>query len=200
MSVAVRRALYGKMAGDSTLVGYLGTPPSGYSKSIYYQVAPDGAQFPFIVFSKQASTPRYAFGARAYDTDVWLIKGVIRSSGPGGDSPDAVQTGAAADAHRHGAAADAAVNGAPDIRATHLDVRARHAAIDLQLARGQFAAPRSVGSQALQHGGWSAVGLLRGRHTQSARRPRGRVGVPRLDGRCQAGSHLRAARRAWRPH
>lgn len=88
MSVAVRRALYGKMAGDSTLVGYLGTPPSGYSKSIYYQVAPDGAQFPFIVFSKQASTPRYAIGARAYDTDVWLIKGVIRSSGPGGDSPD----------------------------------------------------------------------------------------------------------------
>lgn len=108
--------------------------------------------------------------------------------------------GAAADAVRHGAAADAAVNGAPDIRATHLDVRARHAAIDLQLARGQLAAPRSVGSQALQHGGWSAVGLLRGRHTQSARRPRGRVGVPRLDGRCQAGSHLRAARRAWRPH
>lgn len=29
----------------------------------------------------------------------------------------------------------------PDIRATHLDVRARHAAIDLQLARGQLAAP-----------------------------------------------------------
>lgn len=88
MSVAVRRALYGKMSGDATLTGMLGTPPSGYSKAIYYQAAPKGAGFPYIVFNKQASTPRYAIGARAYDNEVWLIKAVIRSSGPGGDSPD----------------------------------------------------------------------------------------------------------------
>lgn len=89
MSVAVRRALYGKMSGDATLTAMLGSPPSGYSKAIYYQAAPDGAEFPYIVFNKQASTPRYAIGARAYDDDVWLVKAVIRSSGPGGDSPDA---------------------------------------------------------------------------------------------------------------
>lgn len=79
MSVAVRRALYGKMAGDSTLNALLGTPPTGYSKSIYYQQAPQGAQFPYVVFSKQAGTPRYGLGARAYDNDIWLIKAVDRN-------------------------------------------------------------------------------------------------------------------------
>lgn len=88
MSVAVRRALYGKMAADVTLVALLGPPPSGFSKGIYYQAAPDGAEPPYIIFNKQSGTPRYAIGERAYDDDVWLIKGVIRSSGPGGDSPD----------------------------------------------------------------------------------------------------------------
>lgn len=88
MSIAIRRALYGKMSGDATLTAMLGSPPSGYSRAIYYQAAPDGAEFPYIVFNKQASTPRYAIGARAYDNEVWLIKAVIRSSGPGGDSPD----------------------------------------------------------------------------------------------------------------
>lgn len=88
MSVAVRRALYGKMAADVTLTGMLGPAPSGFAKSIYYQAAPDGAEFPYIIFNKQSGTPRYAIGERAYDDDVWLIKGVIRSSGPGGDSPD----------------------------------------------------------------------------------------------------------------
>jgi hypothetical protein len=43
MSTAVRRALYGKLAGDTTLNALLGTPATGYSKSIYHQEAPDGA-------------------------------------------------------------------------------------------------------------------------------------------------------------
>jgi hypothetical protein len=33
MSTAVRRALYGKLAGDTTLNNLLGTPATNYSKS-----------------------------------------------------------------------------------------------------------------------------------------------------------------------
>jgi hypothetical protein len=72
--------LYGKLAGDSTLNALLGTPPAGYSKSIYYQLAPQNAPFPYVIFNKQAGTPRYALGDRAYDNDVWLIKGVDRNT------------------------------------------------------------------------------------------------------------------------
>lgn len=79
MSVATRRALYGKMAGDSTLTGLLHSPPAGYTKSIFYEQAPAGAQFPYIIFTKQAGTPRYALANRAFDNDVWLIKGVDRA-------------------------------------------------------------------------------------------------------------------------
>lgn len=84
MSVAVRRSLYGKMSGDSTLTAMLGTPASGYAKSIYYEQAPQGAQFPYIIFTKQSGTPSYALSARTYDNEMWLIKAVDRS-----DSADA---------------------------------------------------------------------------------------------------------------
>ena len=90
MSVAIRRALYGKMAGDTTLVAMLGTPPTGYSKSIFHQQAPSGGEFPYIIFQKQSGTPRYAIGARAYDSDLWLVKGVDRPSGPRDNTADRV--------------------------------------------------------------------------------------------------------------
>lgn len=81
MSTATRRALYGKLAGDSTLNALLGTPASGYSKSIYFQQAPQGATHPFVIFAKQAGTPREAMGdPSALETDVWLAKGVDRST------------------------------------------------------------------------------------------------------------------------
>lgn len=78
MSVATRRAIYGKMVGDSTLTGMLGAPAAGYSQNVYYQQAPDGAKFPYIIFSKQAGTPTYTFqtGQAAFDAEVWLVKGV----------------------------------------------------------------------------------------------------------------------------
>lgn len=81
MSTATRRALYGRLAGDTTLNNLLGTPPAGYSKSIYYQQAPASARFPFVILNKQAGNPTEAFGApAAMDTDMWLIKAVDRSS------------------------------------------------------------------------------------------------------------------------
>lgn len=81
MSTPVRRALYGRLAGDTTLNNLLGTPASGYSKSIYHQQAPPGAAFPFVIFSKSSGIPTEAFGdPDALDTDVWLVKAVDKDT------------------------------------------------------------------------------------------------------------------------
>jgi len=90
MSREVRRALYGKLAGDTilngggTVVSMLGGTVAGYGKSIYHDSAPSAAQFPFIVMNKQVGTPTYAFGdlqatagtAAVFDSDIWMIKAV----------------------------------------------------------------------------------------------------------------------------
>lgn len=80
MSVVIRRAIYGKLAGDTTLTNLLHSPPAGFSQSIYHQIAPEGALFPFVIFAKQSGTPRYALGAKAFDDELWLVKGVDRST------------------------------------------------------------------------------------------------------------------------
>lgn len=81
MSTPVRRALYGKLAGDSTLNTILGAPAPGYSKAIYHQQAPASASYPFVVFQKQAGNPTEAFAdPSALDTDVWLVKAIDRST------------------------------------------------------------------------------------------------------------------------
>ena len=85
MSLVIRRALYGKMAGDSALTSQLGSAASGYSQNVYYQQAPAGASYPLVIFSKQSGTPTYAMTA-SFDEEVWLIKGVDRNT-----SPDAVE-------------------------------------------------------------------------------------------------------------
>ncbi len=80
MSVAIRRALYGKLAGDTTLNAMLGSPAPGWTKSIYYQVAPPQASFPYVILDKGASTPTYTLADNAIDTDVWTVKGVDRNT------------------------------------------------------------------------------------------------------------------------
>lgn len=90
MSTPVRRALYGRMAGDTTLNNLLGTPASGYSKAIYHQQAPAGADYPVVVFQKQAGNPTEAFGApSAFENDVWLVKAVDESTSA--DDAEAIQ-------------------------------------------------------------------------------------------------------------
>lgn len=90
MSTPVRRALYGKLAGDTTLNNLLGTPVSGYSKAIYHQQAPAGAAYPLIVFQKQAGNPTEAFGLpSAFENDVWLVKAIDKNSSA--DTAEAVQ-------------------------------------------------------------------------------------------------------------
>lgn len=81
MSTAVRRALYGKLSGDTTLNNILATPPPGWSKSIYYQVAPEAAPFPFVTINKQSAIPTEAFGdPSALENNIWLIKVIDRDS------------------------------------------------------------------------------------------------------------------------
>jgi len=81
VSTAIRRALYGKLAGDSTLTTSLGVAAPGYTQAIYHEVAPEGAQFPYLIFQKQAGTPTGTFGVpSAMENDVWLVKAVDRST------------------------------------------------------------------------------------------------------------------------
>lgn len=82
MSVAIRRGIYGKLAGDTTLNNLLGAPAPGYSKSIYYEVAPEGADFPYVIFSKSSGIPTYSMtgGTADPNTEVWMAKGVDRAT------------------------------------------------------------------------------------------------------------------------
>jgi hypothetical protein len=81
MSTAIRRALYGRLASDTTLNNSLATPPNGYSKSIYYQQAPATASYPFVVFQKQSGVPSESFGdPSALENDIWLVKAVDRAT------------------------------------------------------------------------------------------------------------------------
>lgn len=81
MSTPVRRALYGKMAGDTTLTNLLGSAAPGYSKAIYHQQAPATASFPCVVFSKSSGVPIEAFGdPSAFENDIWQIKAIDRNT------------------------------------------------------------------------------------------------------------------------
>ncbi len=78
---AVRRALYGKLSGDSTLTALLATAPAGFAQSIYYQQAPQSAAFPYVIFQKQDGRPTEAFDdPEAFENTIWLVKGVDRSA------------------------------------------------------------------------------------------------------------------------
>jgi hypothetical protein len=91
MSTPVRRAIYGNLAGDSTLNNLLGTPAPGRAKSIYYQQALQGAHFPFVIMSKQSGFPTEAFGdPSAMENDVWLVKGIGRDSDDGIDTVESI--------------------------------------------------------------------------------------------------------------
>lgn len=77
---AVQKAIYGRMAGDSTLTSQLGARPAAYGtgQSIWYQQAPEEAGYPFVIFERQSATPIDALkkGAAVVENEVWLIKAV----------------------------------------------------------------------------------------------------------------------------
>lgn len=94
MSTPIRRALYGRLSGDTTLTGMLGTPAANYSQSIYYGQAPEKAGFPYVIFNKQSGVPTDTFtDAGAFETDVWLVKGIDRGQErlPSADNVEQIQ-------------------------------------------------------------------------------------------------------------
>jgi hypothetical protein len=89
VSTAIRRAVYGKLSGDTTLNNLLGAPPAGYSKSIYDGIAPKDAQFPYVIINLQSDVDEEAMNdPAAYTEHTWLIKGVDQSTS--GDAADAI--------------------------------------------------------------------------------------------------------------
>lgn len=81
MSTAIRRAIYGRLAGDTTLNNLLGPPPAGYAKSIFHSEAPANASYPFVIFNKQSGVPTEAMGdPSALENDIWLLKAVDRNN------------------------------------------------------------------------------------------------------------------------
>lgn len=85
---AIRTAIYTQLAGTSAVTALLSSPTA-----IYHRVAPADAQAPFVIFTKQAGTPRWAMAGDPLDTDLWLIKGVCT----GGSSSAAESIAAAVD-------------------------------------------------------------------------------------------------------
>jgi hypothetical protein len=81
VSTPARRAIYGRLAGDTTLNNLLGAPAAGYSKAIYHNSAPQDRNFPYVLFSKQSGVPTEAFtDPSAYETDIWLVKAVDKNT------------------------------------------------------------------------------------------------------------------------
>jgi hypothetical protein len=73
---AVEAGLYTKLTGDATLTALL----SGGTASVFYGVAPDGADPPYLVFNEQTDTPDYTFTQKARDNLLYQVKGI--TSGP----------------------------------------------------------------------------------------------------------------------
>lgn len=95
MTTTAKRGIYGKLAGDTTLNNLLATPPSGYSKSIFYEAAPDSAGYPFVLMNKQDGRPTETFGdPSAFETDIWMVKAIDR--GASADVAESVQARLAA--------------------------------------------------------------------------------------------------------
>lgn len=68
---AVDKGLYAALTGDSTLTGLL----SG-TAAIYQGRAPDGAQTPYIVYSKVTGRPSFTFTQKAWDEPLYAVKAV----------------------------------------------------------------------------------------------------------------------------
>lgn len=68
----VRQALYELLAGDSSITDLLSGPGA-----IYHERAPQTAETPFIIFSKQSGRPAWTF-RKPLNFEYWLVKGVDR--------------------------------------------------------------------------------------------------------------------------
>lgn len=91
----IKRALYGKLAGDGTLTAMLGAAPSNYAQAIYNEVAPEGFAFPYVIFNKQSGMPVFTFADQhppsgtgtgpttigsSYETELWQFRAIDKGT------------------------------------------------------------------------------------------------------------------------
>jgi hypothetical protein len=74
-SKAVRQALYQKL-NVSSVTNLLG----GGSASLVHAVANPQATFPLCVFQEQSARSVLRMGGNAFDSQLWLVKGVVRAT------------------------------------------------------------------------------------------------------------------------
>jgi hypothetical protein len=72
--VSVRTALYATLTADTGLTRLLASP-----ESVFHQVAPLDARFPYVIFAKQTGRPTWAFDGRLYG-ELWLVKAVCEGA------------------------------------------------------------------------------------------------------------------------
>lgn len=84
---AVRQALYEKLNTSSVT-----TPLATGSASLFHAVAPSSAAYPLVIFNKQAGTPTHQMGGSHYDSQIWLVKAIVKggSSSAGEDIAKAI--------------------------------------------------------------------------------------------------------------
>lgn len=82
----VRQAIYQHLTGSAPLAALA-------SGGVHYAVAPQGTNFPFVVFSEHLSKPETTLGSYEQDNAVWLIKALAKnsSSKSGAESADEIR-------------------------------------------------------------------------------------------------------------
>ena len=72
---ALEAAIFTKLAADSTLTGYLG------GTAIYNGIAPQGASYPYVIFSATSEIDNYTLAAEASQEFLYTVKAVTKSPG-----------------------------------------------------------------------------------------------------------------------
>ena len=72
---AIRQAIYQKLNVSSvtTLLG------SG-SASLVHEIAPPSATYPLCLFARQSDVSTLRFGGNAFDSQIWQVKGIVRTT------------------------------------------------------------------------------------------------------------------------
>jgi hypothetical protein len=70
---AIRTALYQKL-NTASVTSLLA---SG-SASLFHEIAPGTAAYPLVIFGKQSGVATKRFGGNALDSQLWLVKGIVR--------------------------------------------------------------------------------------------------------------------------
>jgi hypothetical protein len=72
---AIRAALYTKL-NVASVTSQLG---SG-SASLVHEVAPPTAAYPICLFGRQSDVSRLRMGGNAFDSQIWMVKGIVRDT------------------------------------------------------------------------------------------------------------------------